>query len=142
MSKNLIPQIAQMLGVAIGEEFKIKDKHGEFVSDKTYKFSENALMYFHQDDNIYRIVSRTTLCSLLNGNYEVVKLPWKPKEEEHYYTFTSTYKYTKWKIGLNCWHTEPQNLAFLKAGWVYKTRAEAEAALPKVAAEMGVEYEI
>lgn len=142
MAKNLITQIAQMLGVAIGEEFKIKDKHGEFVSDKTYKFSENALMYFHQDDNIYRIVSRTTLCSLLNGNYEVVKLPWKPKEEEHYYTFTSTYKYTKWKIGLNCWHTEPQNLAFLKAGWVFRTRQEAEAALPKVAAEFGVDYEL
>lgn len=133
MAKNLIPEIARMLGVKLGEEFKIKDKHGEFVSDKTYKFSENALMYFHQDDNIYRIVSRTTLCSLLNGNYEVVKLPWKPKEEEHYYTFTSTYKYTKWKIGLNCWHTEPQNLAFLKAGWVFRTRQEAEAALPKVA---------
>lgn len=142
MAKNLIPGIARMLGVKLGEEFKIKDKHGEFVSDKTYKFSENALMYFHQDDNIYRIVSRTTLCSLLNGNYEVVKLPWKPKEEEHYYTFTSTYKYTKWKIGLNCWHTEPQNLAFLKAGWVFRTRQEAEAALPKVAAEFGVDYEL
>lgn len=144
MAKNLIPQIAQMLGVAIGEEFKIKDKHSEFVSDKTYKFSENALMYFHQEDgNICRIVADSmTLCSLLNGYLEVVKLPWKPKEKEHYYTFTSTYKYTKWKIGLNFWHTEPQNLAFLKAGWVFRTREEAEAALPKVAAEFGVDYEL
>ena len=76
MAKNLIPQIAQMLGVAIGEEFKIKDKHSEFVSDKTYKFSENALMYFHQEDgNICRIVADSmTLCSLLNGYLEVVIL--------------------------------------------------------------------
>lgn len=77
---------------------------------------------------------------------EVIKEPRKrkgmTKEEEHYYTFTSTYKYTKWKIGLKCWHTEPQNLAFLKAGWVFRTRQEAEAALPAVAAEMGVEYEL
>lgn len=138
MAKNLIPQIAKMLGVELGEEFKIKDKHGEFVSDKTYKFSENALMYFHQeDDNIYRIVSRTTLCSLLNGNYEVVKLPWKPKEGEKYWGFWYSSLNDAWIVLLYTWGNNPADFAFYKAGWVYRTKEEAQAALPKVAAELG-----
>lgn len=132
MAKNLIPEICKMLGVEIGEKFKIKgDGH-------TYSIKLDGLhsdQYAMEDDY-------ATLLDLLCGEAEIVKMPWKPKEEEHYYTFTSTYKYTKWKIGLNCWHTEPQNLAFLKAGWVFRTRQEAEAALPTVAKEMGVEYEL
>ena len=139
MAKNLIPEIARMLGVEIGEEFKIKDKHGEFVSDKTYKFSENALMYFHQeDDNIYRIVSRTTLCSLLNGNYEIVKLPWKPKKSEDYYTFGGSDGI--WRVSQQHWTCHPFDLAVLAKGWVFHTREGAESALPKVAAEMGVKF--
>lgn len=144
MSKNLIPEIARMLGVEIGEEFKIKDKHGEFVSDKTYKFSENALMYFHQDDNIYRIVSRTTLCSLLNGNYEVVKLPWKPKKGEKYYTFVLmvTLMSDKWVVRSSRWDGLPNEYALLDKGWVYRSEKEAQAALPSVAKELGVEYKL
>lgn len=137
MSKNLIPQIAHMLGVELGEEFKIKGYDG-----LTYKLTDNGLELTTVDGQKTKWFDHGALNSLLKGKMEIVKLPWKPKEEEHYYTFTSTYKYTKWKIGLNCWHTEPQNLAFLKAGWVFRTRQEAEAALPKVAAEFGVEYEL
>lgn len=143
MAKNLIPEIIQMLGVVIGEEFKIKDKHGEFVSDKTYKFSENALMYFHQeDDNIYRIVSRTTLCSLLNGNYEVVKLPWKPRKGDDYYTFSFGGLSEEWVVVKQQWDAHPYERALLDKGWVYRTRDEAKSALPDVAAEIGAEYKL
>lgn len=137
MAKNLIPEIAKMLGVELGEEFKIKGREGAI-----YKFIVDGLLVSDDDAEKVYTTAHMPLVGLVRGDIEIVKLPWKPKEEEHYYTFTSTYKYTKWKIGLNCWHTEPQNLAFLKAGWVFRTRQEAEAALPKAAAEMGVEYEI
>lgn len=137
MTKNLIPGITKMLGVELGEEFKV-DKYDEM----TFKFAENMLMSRSDLKGAEWGITYVILSELLGGDAEIVKIPWKPKEEEHYYTFTSTYKYTKWEIGLNCWHTEPQNLAFLKAGWVFRTRQEAEAALPKVAAEMGVQYEL
>lgn len=138
MAKNLIPEIAHMLGVELNEEFKIKGNN-----ELTYRFTSDELKLTYANNiEMSTLATNKALVALLKGEEEIVKLPWKPKEEEHYYTFTSTYKYTKWKIGLNCWHTEPQNLAFLKAGWVFRTRQEAEAALPKVAAEMGVEYEI
>lgn len=80
MGKNLIPQIAKILGVELYEEFKIKDRHGELISDKTYKFGKNTLLYCYQDDDICYTASRTTLQSLLNGKYEIVKIPWKPKK--------------------------------------------------------------
>lgn len=138
MSKNLIPEIAKMLGVELGEEFKVKGDDA-----LTYRFDSDGLKLTHNSGiELAPISANVVFVDLVNGKDEIVKLPWKPKEEEHYYTFTSTYKYTKWKIGLNCWHTEPQNLALLKAGWVFRTRQEAEVALPKAAAEMGVEYEL
>lgn len=138
MAKNLIPGIAKMLGVELGEEFKVKGDDA-----LTYRFDSDGLKLTHNSGiELAPISANVVFVDLVNGKDEIVKLPWKPKEEEHYYTFTSTYKYTKWKIGLNCWHTEPQNLAFLKAGWVFRTRQEAEVALPKAAAEFGVEYEI
>lgn len=137
MAKNLMPYVCKMLGVELGEEFKIKGR--EYI----FHFVDNGLIAYRTDGSVLPYENCLAhFLWLINGEEEIVKMPWKPKEEEHYYTFTSTYKYTKWKIGLNCWHTEPQNLAFLKAGWVFRTRQEAEAALPKAAAEMGVEYEI
>lgn len=142
MSKNLIFEIAQMLGVTIGEEFKIKDKQDNFVSDKTYKFSENALMYFYQEDgDICRIVAGSqTLCSLLNGNFEVVKLPWHLKKGEEYYTFTGTSE--KWIVWKQRWTNHPIDYALLAKGWVYPSKKEAEFALSKVAKEYDVDYEI
>lgn len=108
MAKNLIPQIAKMLGVELGEEFKIKGDN-----ELTYQFTDDGLKLTHNSGIELALISaNVAFVDLVNGKDEIVKLPWKPKEEEHYYTFTSTYKYTKWKIGLNCWHTEPQNLAF------------------------------
>ena len=140
MGKNLIPEIAQMLGVTIEEEFKIKDKHSGFVSDKTYKFSENALMYFHQEDgNICRIVADSmTLCSLLNGYLEVVKLPWRPKKGEDYYTFGTSAGV--WMVWQQHWTNHPFDYAVLAKGWVYHSKKEAEFALSKVAPVFNAKY--
>ena len=41
MAKNLIPQIAHMLGVEIGEEFKV-DRYA--YNGLTFKFAENMLV--------------------------------------------------------------------------------------------------
>ena len=48
----------------------------------------------------------------------------------------------KWGVGSLHWDGFPNEYALLDKGWVYRTRAEAQAALPAVAAEMGVEINI
>ena len=46
------------------------------------------------------------------------------------------------QAGHKCVGLCPNEYALLDKGWVYRTCKEAQAALPKVAAEMGVEYEL
>lgn len=135
MAKNLIPEIAKMLGVAVGEEFKIKGHKG-----LTYKFDNNELMFtYDKKSSNVSTTAHATFLALLRGECEIIKLPWKPKERDIFYSFSTTYG--KWVVRSNMWAGAPCDYALLDKGWVYRTRAEAETALPKVAAQIGVEYE-
>ena len=136
MAKNLIPEIARMLGVEIGEEFKIKG-YGELNCTIT---DDKGLMAADDSSETGWIPANALFAVLLNGKAEIVKLPWKPKKGETYYTFELLSG--KWVVHLLWWAGSPNGYALLEKGWVYRTCAEAEAALPKVAAEMGVEYEL
>ena len=136
MAKNLIPEIAQMLGVEIGEDFKIKG-YGERI----YRFDNSGLQLIY--DNGVRnlnITANMALSCLLSGDIEIVKLPWKPKKGDAYFTFDLMGN--KWSTNSYWWGGFPEEYALLDKGWVFRTKAEAETALPKVAAEMGVEYEL
>lgn len=143
MAKNLIPQVAQMLGVAIGEEFKIKGFDGW-----TYKFEGDGLKATRDNEEFTADIE---IADLLIGKKEIIKLPWKPKEGTEVYTFSfTTHEYNSrfcphkgvWYVTKWNWVGFPWQIALLDKGWVYSTKEEAKAALPAVAKEMGVEYEI
>ena len=87
------------------------------------------------------ISANMTLVSLIRGNSEIIKLPWKPKKGELYYSFGFR-NCPKWGVSQQNWGNHPCDYALLDKGWIYRTRAEAEAALPAVAKELGVEYEL
>ena len=139
MAKNLIPEIAQMLGVELGEEFKIKGYEEWF-----YKFDNDRVLMFKHNDDVKMPVAPVSVyvafLALLRGECEIIKLPWKPKEGEYYYTFNLSAG--KWIVRPSWWIDSPNEYALLDKGWVYRTNEEAESALPKVAEEMGVEYEL
>lgn len=137
MAKNLIPEIARMLGVEIGEEFKV-DRYE--YDGLTFKFAENMLMSRSDLKGAEWGITYVILSELLAGDAEIVKIPWKPKKGDAYYTFEIFRG--KWVVRSLWWTGAPCNYALLDKGWVYRSQAEAEAALPKVAKEMGVEYEI
>ena len=136
MAKNLIPEICKMLGVELGEEFKIKGYNGV-----TYRFANDGLRLTHDDGSRkFDTTANMALIDLLSGIAEIVKLPWKPKAGDEYYSFWRCQG--QWCVDQQKWTRHPFELALLEKGWIYRSRAEAEAALPKVAAEMGVEYEL
>lgn len=150
MSKNLIPKIAKMLGVELGEEFKIKGYEEWF-----YKFDNDRVLMFKHNDDVKMPVAPVSVyvafLALLRGECEIIKLPWKPKEGTDVYTFSfTTHEYNSrfcphkgvWYVTKWNWAGFPWQIATLDKGWVFPTRAEAEAALPAVAAEIGVEYEL
>ena len=135
MAKNLIPEIAKMLGVELGEEFKIKG------DNRTYWFDLDGL---HSGEYVVEDEDDAMLHDLLCGEVEIIKLPWKPKKGEYYYTFVLMVVLMgdKWVVRSSRWGGLPNEYALLDKGWVYRSQAEAEAALPAVAAEMGVRYEL
>ena len=136
MAKNLIPEICKLLGVELGEEFKV-----EGVADKTYKFIIDELIVCGEENTNHGYVSANMmLVSLAKGDANLIKLPWKPKKGDVYFTFTLMGD--KWGTHSYWWGGFPDEYALLDKGWVYRSQAEAQAALPKVAAEMGVEYKL
>lgn len=136
MSKNLIPQIAQMLGVEVGEDFKIKG-----YIEPIYRFDADGLKAsFDNFSKKEEGLANASLGSLLAGNLEIIKLPWNPKNGEDYYTFSISAG--KWIVCRQRWTNHPIDLALRDKGWIYHSKKGAEDALPKVASEMGVEYEL
>lgn len=135
MAKNLIPEIAHMLGVELGEEFKIKGREGAI-----YKFIVDGLLVSYDDAEKVYTTTHVPLVGLVRGDIEIVKLPWKPKKGDAYYTFVLMGD--KWGVGSLHWGGFPNEYALLDKGWVFRTKEEAEDALPAVAKEMGVEYKL
>lgn len=132
MAKNLISQIAKMLGVKLGEEFKVKGAKG----------ADGTIFWFDLDGLHAETceMADVTLWQLVLGNETIVKLPWKPTMYEEYWTFGKLGK--KWIVETFSWKELPYEILLFDKGWVYRTRAEVAAALPAVASELGVEYEI
>lgn len=135
MAKNLIPEIAHMLGVKLGEEFKVVYKVGfEIICN----FTKEGV--FVHEEGCSGKHDKELLTDIICGKAEIVKLPWKPKKGDAYYTFEIFRG--KWVVRSLWWTGAPCTYALLDKGWVFRTKEEAEDALTKVAAEMGVEYEI
>lgn len=137
MAKNLIPEITKLLGVEVGEEFKVKGD-----DELTYIFTDDdgLKITFAGDIEISQISINSAFVALVMGKDEIVKLPWKPKKGDAYYTF-EVFR-GKWVVRSLWWTGAPCNYALLDKGWVFRTKEEAEDALTKVAAEMSVEYEL
>lgn len=128
MRNNVMSEVAKLLGLLIDEEF--------MIDEKIYIIDENGLWI--KENNQWRAAN--DLENLLTGRKEFVILPWKPKKGDGYYTFEIFRG--KWVVRSLWWTGAPCNYALLDKGWVFRTKEEAEDALTKVAAEMGVEYEI
>lgn len=137
MAKNLIPLIAKMLGVELGEEFKIKGYDGLI-----YKLTDAGLELTTVDGQKTKWFDHGALNSLLKGKMEIVKLPWKPRKGDDYYTFSFGGLSEEWVVVKQQWDAHPYERALLDKGWVYHTREAAESALPEIATEMGVEYKL
>lgn len=156
MAKNLIPEIAKMLGVELGEEFKIEDPTGTLDSialNSVYAFAEHdsregAVLTLSTGESrpLYmpprplEPIALKVLELLCRGKCEVVKLPWKPKKGDTYFSFELLGD--TWIVASSIWGGFPNEYALLDKGWVFRTCAEAGAALPAVAEKVGVEYEL
>jgi hypothetical protein len=138
MSKNLIPQIAQMLGVEVGEDFRIKG-----YIEPIYRFDADGLKTRFDScpkEGLPFAFANAALGDLIAGKLEIIKIPWKPKNGEDYYTFSISAG--KWIVCRQRWTNHPIDFALLDKGWIYHSKKGAEDALPALAEEMGVKYKL
>lgn len=115
---NYMKQIAEMLGVEMGEEFKVRStKCIQNVNSEIFVFTKVGMT---TDDGITR---NDILIDLLLGAFEIVKLPWKPKDGDYYW-------YHEYDEGCalcrTTWSDSSYDLALYKLGKLYRTKAEAE----------------
>lgn len=139
MSKNLLPEIAKMLDVEMYEKFKIEGMSSDLVFRIGVDGLEMERFDYAEDDRIWVTLASCNFVDLLTGKGKIIKLPWKPKYKDKYWTFYIN-DHDKLDINWSIWTEEVAELARLKAGWVYRTQEEAKAALPAVAKEMNVEF--
>lgn len=136
MPRNIIPEIAKLLDLELGEEFKIKGSPDWML----FRFEECGLKVRNADGKVALSdgVDITLVERLLGGYLEIIKMPWKPCYRQKYWTFGL--KAGIWVVVAREWEEYPAEYLLFKAGWVYRTERAACAALPGVAKEMDVEF--
>lgn len=129
MKNNLFESLAYMLDLRLGEEFKTN------IDNKIYWFDLDG---FHSLKNSTEV---EMLYKVLSREVEIIKLPWRPKMNETYFTFVlESYGGPYWKVDSLKWNNSPTDITLWSKGWVFKTRLEAEDILPKAAKEHNMEY--
>lgn len=122
MSKNLMPEVLKMLGVEYGEKFKLKSKDSVFYEDGLFYFDkENGFLRFMDEEHIEEVYDM--VYDVLNGYYEIDKLPWEPGAEETFY-FPDIFTH---EPCLSVWEYSTKNLALKALGLVYRTPEEVRA---------------
>lgn len=122
MAKNYMQDVAKMLGVELGEEFKFRDLnnidyHGK-ITDKG--------VYIHGEVKKDWRYDATVLQEILTGMSKIEKLPWQPKDGDEYYYPACNFK----DIFSTNWSSSVSDFAFKEAGMIFRTREECEAAIP------------
>lgn len=131
---NRMNEIAKLLGVELEEVFKITDDtHDDY--QRYLRFTKNAGIEISDDGVEWEmagtVIGAMILKFLLMGNVRIVKLPWKPREDERYYYPLPSDK-DLW--GGTTWSDNNYDNIRLSRGLVFKTIEEAVATAKKMLA--------
>ena len=117
MAKNLMPEVAELLGVELGEKFIIENAEHNLqvvlVADGLHVTK----------DDFFGSSNSKLLQNVLCGLFEVKKLPWEPREGERYYYPSVSAK----NVDCTNWICCSFDFAMKALGMVYRTRDEAQA---------------
>lgn len=122
MSKNLISEIVKLLGVEMEEAFKIRRPDYEVCENGIYAFFENEGLMKKNKQGEFDSNSSIEFEDLCLGNYEIVKLPWEPKNCDDYYVLNTD----TGRIECYSWGATTFDLAVKAMGIIYRTEAEAK----------------
>ena len=128
---NYMREIAGLLGVELGESFKIADD--TYGRHRLYhRFTERAGIEISDDGVKWEMATSVVLKRLLMGDARIIKLPWKPSHGDEYWTpivnqvATSTL-WSKWS------NSDNDNYRY-EHGLICRTKEEAVAMTKKMLA--------
>ena len=134
MRKNYMAEVAKLLGVELGESFKItSDTQGDYPGDyqNYYRFTENNCFETSVDGDKWETATVIVLRGILMGDARIVKLPWKPRKGEKYYVPRIAIR----PEDRHCyyyWCNDDINIEHYRMGIVCKTPEEAIALTEKM----------
>lgn len=82
---NHMAEVAKILGVELGEAFRVVDDNGDTYQGYCRITEENAIELKEDKDCEWYMAMPGILKWLLTGEARIVKLPWKPKYGDTYY---------------------------------------------------------
>lgn len=125
---NKMAEVARLLGVELNEEFVVKTQ--EFGELKVRLEEKHGLLCFTEefDGEGEQWLPADFLQDVLLGNYEIRKPPYIPKYNEFYFSFS----FQDFRVTSGRWTDWVEDYARLKCGAIFRTRAEAEEARPRV----------
>ena len=118
---NLIPKLAELLGVEIGEHFEITSvvhKEGNY-----YYFSEKELLE-HVEGKTPDYAQYRILADLIYGDKNIIKLPFEPKKGEIYFCVCWG-KNTIYIVDY-LWEVDSTDYQRMYCGNCFRTKSEAE----------------
>ena len=118
---NNMEKVAEMLGVKLGERFKVGG--GEYYIDKDGMRNDKGGRY------------AGILNSLLTGEYTIEKLPWKPKNGDDYFVGTMGCS-----ASINSWRGDYFDYALYYTGNCFRTREEALTHAPEITEKLRKKY--
>lgn len=128
---NYYKQIAEMLGVQLNEKFMLKGTDNR-IRPRIYKITDKGLFYEFDE----KWLEGYNLFAIFKGDLKIVKLPWKPNEDELYYYY-SPY------AGITCqqrWMNASSDYCMWKLGNCFGTKAEAETKGKEIMEKIEKEY--
>lgn len=120
MAKNCMAAVAELLGMELGEEFVIQN-----ADRKEIVVLGADGFHVIQPNNVLGPDHGKLLSKVLQGLYEVKKIPWVPKYKEYYYSPSVTQR----RVMQLLWLDDTRDYGMKALDMVYRTKEEAEAHL-------------
>lgn len=120
---NHMAEFAKMLGVELGERFKIINiSTNKPISEYDYYFTDKDIEI---DEEGRACSGEYLLIHLIYGDFAIKRKPWKPKDEETYW-YVDERGFTYCDEWDNCEYVS-NHMNYYKFGNCYRTKEEAEA---------------
>nr|DAG17130.1 MAG TPA: hypothetical protein [Caudoviricetes sp.] len=133
---NYYKKIAEMLGVELEEEFKLKPSCLEKPWNCLYRFSKDGLENKYSDLSWVKC-EKGAIDNILIGQTEVIKIPWKPKKGEAYWHYSKRWEQATFRK----WEGTIDDLCTWKCGSCFRTEEEANTKGKEIMEQIQKEFE-